>query len=95
MSTLEAHIKSFNTKLQLLMKKYAALQKDNDTLRQSIEALKEKEKSYQASMDELRLKLSAAQAAGGQMSEDDKREFDRKITQYIKDIDKCITVLSE
>ena len=95
MSNLEAHIKSVNNKLQLLMKKYAALQKENETLRQGLEVLKEKEKTYQSARDELNLKLSAARAAGGQMTDEDKKEFEKKISQYIKDIDKCITVLSE
>ena len=44
MKTIEEHINSINTKLQLLLKKYAALQKENAMLTHEVEVCKKNEK---------------------------------------------------
>jgi len=92
---LEAHIRSVNAKLQQLLKNYAALQKENESLRQNITSLKAKEKENSATIEKLQQKVSVLQTAAGQMPDGDKKEFEKRINQYIKDIDKCISTLSE
>ena len=44
MSLIEEHINSINSKLQLLLKKYAALQKENSILNNEIETYRNNEK---------------------------------------------------
>jgi len=39
--------------------------------------------------------LQKEQASSGQMTHKDQKEFEKKISQYIKEIDKCIGILSE
>lgn len=95
MSDLENQIKRINDKLQHLLKNYQLLQKDNQ--RQSIlleELRNEKEKNLQqiASLQE---QVSILKAATGRMNDSDKKAFERTIGQYIKEIDKCIALLSE
>jgi chromosome segregation ATPase len=92
---LEAHIRSVNAKLQLLLKNHAALQKENESLKQNITSLRTKEKEYSATIDTLQQKLNVLQVAAGNMPEADKKDFEKRINQYIKDIDKCISTLSE
>ena len=46
MSILEEHINSINLKLQLLLKKYAVLQKENSILTKEIESCKKNEKDF-------------------------------------------------
>ena len=95
MNNLEVHIKSVNEKLQQLLKKHAALKKENDSLRNEVNNLKEKEVEYKYSLHELDQKVSILKAASGEMSEKDQREFEKRINMYIKDIDKCIGLLSD
>ena len=95
MNNLEAHIKSVNEKLQLLLKKHAALKKENDTLKEELSNFKEKEVEYKYALHELDQKVIILKAASGQMPEADQKEFEKRVNQYIKEIDKCIGLLSD
>jgi anion-transporting ArsA/GET3 family ATPase len=95
MINFEVHIKSVNEKLQQLLKKHAALKKENDTLRNELNNLKEKEVEYKYALHELDQKVSILKAASGEMSEKDQKEFEKRVNHYIKDIDKCIGLLSD
>lgn len=95
MSELEKNIKRINDKLQLLLKNYQLLQKDNQ--RQSVlieELTKAKEKGGQQ-IKTLQEQVGILKAATGQMNDADKKAFEKHINQYIKEIDKCIGILSE
>ena len=95
MSTLETHIKIVNEKLQQLLKKNTSLQKQNEMLRVEITALKEKEKDYKETIEAIGQKVNILQAASGNMSDEDQKELEKRIDRYIKEIDKCINILSD
>ena len=84
-----------NDKLQQLLKQQARLKKENERLRGELETYKEKEKGYQQKLDELSQQIGITKLAAGDMSEKDKRDFEKKINQYIKEIDKCIAFLGQ
>jgi hypothetical protein len=46
-------------------------------------------------VDELQQQISILKLASGELSEKDRKEFDKKINSYIREIDKCISFLSE
>lgn len=95
MSELEKNIKRVNEKLQLLLKNYQQLQKDNKRqheLVKELQAAKEKDREQITALHE---KLNILKAATGKMEEADKKEFEKNINQYIREIDKCIGILSE
>ena len=95
MNNLEVHIRSVNEKLQQLLKKHVALKKENDTLRNELNNLKEKEVEYKYAMHELDQKVSILKASSGEMNEKDKKDFEKRVDSYIKEIDKCIGLLSD
>ena len=95
MNNLEAHIKSVNEKLQLLLKKHIALKKENDNLKEELNNFREKEVEYKYALHQLDQKVSILKAASGQMPEADQKEFEKRINKYIKEIDKCIGLLSD
>ena len=95
MNTLEAHIKIVNEKLQQLLKRNASLQKENEKLNREVIDLKEKEKNYKTDIFSLSQKVNILQAATGNMTEADQKEFEKRVDQYIREIDKCIGMLSE
>ena len=95
MADLENNIKRINDKLQQLLRNYQVLQKDNHRQSALIEELtKAKEKGNQQ-ITALQEQASILKAATGQMNDADKKAFERHINQYIKEIDKCIGILSE
>ena len=93
--SLDQQFNIINEKLQQLLKQQARLKKENERLRLELEACKEKENSFQQKIDELAQQNSILKLAGGDMNEKDKKEFERKINSYIKEIDKCIAFLGQ
>jgi uncharacterized coiled-coil DUF342 family protein len=94
MKTIEEHIDFINSKLQVLLKKYASLQKENASLRSEVELYKEKQLQSLQKIDSLETQTNILKTSAGSMNEDEKKNFEKKINQYIKDIDKCITMLN-
>jgi hypothetical protein len=95
MGNLDSNIKRVNDKLQQLLKNYQLLQKENQRqieLIATLQQTKEKDKELIGSLQE---KISILKAATGKMNEADKKEFEKNINQYIREIDKCIGILSE
>lgn len=94
MKTIEEHINFINTKLQMLLKKHAALQKENEGYVREIERLKEKEKDLLQKLDSLEIQNSILKTSAGTLVDKQKRDFEKRINQYIKDLDKCMAMLN-
>ena len=95
MPDLDDHIKRINDKLQQLLKRYRSLKKDNERqagLIAELQAAKEKDSLQIADLKE---KVNILKTATGQLEDPDKKEFEWKINQYIREIDKCISLLSK
>lgn len=95
MSDLEQNIKRINDKLQQLLKHYQLLQKENQrqsALIATLHQTKEKDKEQITALQE---KVTILKAATGNMNEADKKAFEKNISRYIREIDKCIGILSE
>lgn len=82
-------------KLQQLLKQQNRLKKENERLRSELENCKKRETAFQERIDELSQQLQVLKFAAGEMPDKDKKEFERKINQYIKEIDKCIAFLGQ
>ncbi len=95
MNNLETHIRTVNEKLQQLLKKHIAIKKENDNLKQEVNTLKEREVEYKYALHEMEQKVSILKVASGETNEKDKEEFEKRVNQYIKEIDKCIGLLSD
>ena len=95
MSDLEQHIKRINDKLQQLLKNYQQLQKDNERQGRLIDTLQQGKEKDMQQISDLQEKVSILKAAAGQMNDADKKEFEKNINRYVREIDKCIGLLSE
>ena len=84
-----------NDKLQQLLKQHARLKKENERLRGELEAQKTGQQQAQQTIQELHQQISILKVSSGDMSDKDKKDFERKINQYVKEIDKCIAFLSQ
>ena len=93
--SVDQQFNSISDKLQQLLKHQARLKKENERLRIELQSLNEKEASYQQKIDELSQQISILKLGAGDMNEKDKKEFERKINLYIKEIDKCIAFLGQ
>lgn len=95
MPELEQHIKRINDKLQLLLKNYQLLQKDNERQSRIIKELQQTKESNTEQIATLQQQVLILKTSAGQMSEVDKKAFEKMINQHLREIDKCIALLSE
>lgn len=95
MSTTEQHLKRIQEKLQQLLKQHAAVMKENNKLREELDSARKKIMVQQKSADELKQQVSILRVSAGEMNEQDKKEFEKRINGYLKEIDRCIAMLGE
>ena len=88
-------IKRINYKLQQLLKNYQLLQKENKRQSELLKELQEAKEKDKQNITTLQEKITILKAATGKMNEADKKAFEKNINQYIREIDKCIGILSE
>jgi ribosomal protein L23 len=95
MAILDQQFKTIHGKLEILLKQYAQLQKDNEILTAEVANLTAKNTAQQLLVDQFSMQVDILKVAAGNMDEKEKKNFDKQIGQYLKEIDKCIALLSE
>jgi len=95
MSVVDQQFTVLYEKMQQLLRQYNRLEKENEKLQQELDESKKREGATHGKMEELQQQISILKLAAGEMSEKDKKTFDRRLNQYIKEIDKAIAYLSE
>jgi uncharacterized coiled-coil DUF342 family protein len=82
-------------KLQLLLKQHQQLQKEQQRMRSELTRLQAEREETTARLEQLVLQVDVLKSAAGQLSDGDKKAFEKKLDRYLKDIDHCITLLSD
>ena len=95
MSQTEQHLKRIQDKLQQLLKQYASLQKENGLLKEELEKSKEQSLQHQQSVIHLKQQVDVLKLNAGEMKDADKKEIEKRINSYLKEIDRCIALLGE
>jgi hypothetical protein len=95
MTPTEEHLKRIQDKLQQLLKKHAVLQKENLHLREELGVAKKDLLRYSETADNLKQQLDVLKFTNADMNDAEKKEFEKRINVYVKEIDRCITLLSE
>ncbi len=93
--TVDQQFTILNDKLQQLLRQYNRLQREAEKLKEELTQSKGKEAATHTKMDELQQQISILKLAAGEMTDKDKKTFERKLNQYIKEIDRTIGYLSE
>jgi len=95
MAELELKIKTIQAKLQQLLKDYSTLQRENQRLEKELAAGNELSIQQQRQIDGLKQQVEVTKISSGNWNEKDKKEFEKRISSYVKEIDRCIVLLSE
>jgi chromosome segregation ATPase len=93
--SVDQQFNSLNEKLQQLLKQYHRLQKENEKLKEELALAKSRELATEHRIEEIQQQVSIMKISSGEMNDKDKKEFEKKINQYIREIDKCISFLSQ
>lgn len=82
-------------KMQTLARNYQRLQRDHERLQRELEQSRQ---DLESALEEKLLmsqQISLLKMATAELPEVEKREFEKQISQYIREIDRCITYLSK
>ena len=93
--TVDQQFTSLNEKLQQLLKQYSRLQKENERLREELVQSRKREHETLNRVDELQQQNGILKLTAGDMNDRDKKDFEKKVNQYLREIDKCISFLSQ
>ncbi|HUZ59929.1 MAG TPA: hypothetical protein VMU83_14225 [Hanamia sp.] len=92
---IDIHIKSLQSKLQLLLKKHALLSKENDQLKRENQNYQSREKELTDRKVQLEQQVNILKTSAGRLEGNEKINFEKSINSYIRSIDKCITMLNK
>ena len=95
MTVLTDHINVINTKLQQLLRQYDHLLKENNKQLRHITQLQQEQLANKETLEHLQQQNLLLKASFTSMDEKDKKELEQKINVYLKNIDKCISLLSQ
>jgi cell division septum initiation protein DivIVA len=93
--TIDQQFNIINDKLQQLLRQHARLKKENEQLKEMLQEQKEQQTLSLQVINQLEQQITILKYAAGEMNEKDKKDFEKKINQYIKEIDKCIAFLGQ
>ena len=95
MTESEQHLKRIQDKVQQLLKQHNALQKENKSLKEELDNIKKDASQFRENTDNLKRQVEILKYSNGEMSDGDKKQFEKRINGYLKEIDRCITMLSQ
>lgn len=94
MSTTEQHLKRIQDKVQQLLKQHISLQKENQSLKEELDNIKKETSQFRVDSETLKQQVEILKYSNGEMGEEDKKQFEKRINAYLKEIDRCIAMLS-
>lgn len=95
MADLEVQLKRIQDKLQQVLKDHAALHKENLRLKEELDKNRTQSFANQQTIEDLKQQVEVLKITSGDWDPADKKEFEKRINSYIKEIDRCIALLSE
>ena len=95
MSPSDVQFKRIQEKALQLIKQYQQLQQENEQLKKEVQLSIEKQDSYKNKIDTLEEKVAVLKTAAGQLNDTDRKDVEKRLNYYLKEIDRCITMLSE
>ncbi len=94
MVNIEQQMQSLQQKLQLLLKSYSGIQKENSQLKQELEKTRLHLVSAETKVAQLERQLAARSIVSPALQESEKLELQKRIDGYLKEIDKCLEILN-
>jgi len=95
MSTLQIDLERIQQKLQQLVQYQQKLRAENQVLREQVAKSVEEKEILAAQISQLQEQIGLLKLNNGSLESQDKKEMEKKINQYIREIDRCIAQLGE
>lgn len=78
-----------------MLRQQLRLKRENERLQQELDACRHTEKNHLELVTQLEQRIAILKFAAGDLPEAEKREFEKMINSYIREIDKVIAYLSQ
>jgi len=91
----EGQIRRILDKLQLLLKQRDLLLKENGKLKEELRKSQEEHSDKVRRLEQLQQQVEILGVTKAAMSEGEKGELEKRLGQYIREIDRCIALLGE
>ncbi|MEY4586084.1 MAG: hypothetical protein RIT05_502 [Bacteroidota bacterium] len=95
MSTLQHDLERIQQKLQQLVQHQQKLRTENQQLRAQLASSAEEKQVLIGQITQLQEQIGLLKMNSGSLENQDKKEMEKKINQYIREIDRCIAQLGE
>ena len=95
MTPPESQLKRVNEKLVLLLRQYQLLQKENERLKEDLKKTQAHSEGASREADKFRQQTEVLKLSGREIGESDKKMLEKRLNQYVREIDKCIALLQE
>ncbi len=95
MTQPEIQLKRVHEKIQLLLKQYQAFQKENDRLKEDLKKMQVRFEAASHDAEKFRQQAEVLKLSGRGLEDTDKRMLEKRLNQYVREIDKCIALLQE
>ncbi len=91
----EIQLKRVQDKVLQLVKQFNALQRENERLKDDLKKLQLRGEVVSREADKLRQQAEVRRLSGNDMEEPDKKILEKRLNQYVREIDRCIALLHE
>jgi archaellum component FlaC len=95
MTQPETQFKRVHEKILLLVKQHQALQKENERLKDDLKKMQSRCEAVSRDAEKFRQQTEVLKLSGRSMEENDKRMLEKRLNQYVREIDRCIALLHE
>jgi peptidoglycan hydrolase CwlO-like protein len=95
MTSPTEQIERIRLKIQAILKKQQTLEKENEKLKTDIERRLSLEKELKEKVGQLEEQTSLLKASSGQMDDASRKAFEKQLNHYVREIDRCIAMLSQ
>ncbi|HTR28859.1 MAG TPA: hypothetical protein VMH27_06300, partial [Puia sp.] len=88
-------VQRIQDKLQQLLRQRDVLLKENGKLKEDLRRVQESQADDIKRLEQLKQQVEVLRVSKTAMSEGEKRELEKRLGQYIREIDRCIAMLGE
>ena len=94
MLDLDLQIKNIQEKLQQLLRQQTLLQKENQRLKKDLEKSTLENNEKEQSLQAIRQQVDVLKLGSGRLDDAEKNALSKRIDGYLKEIDKCLSLLN-
>lgn len=94
MAELDVQLQNIHNKLQQLLKKHLQLQKENEQLKNELNKQQQLLAEKNQQLSELQEKADILKLGVSGLNDQDKKDLERRIDSYLREIEKCLSLLN-